>query len=275
MTTQALRALAGGAAAALACAWAGAADVDVALLRMGVGAHVRPGDPTAILVRATSSLQAPVQARLEWLVRNADGDVARYSRDVALAPGAPVERWVYGVAPMLGASAQSTTESVSTVRVVETDDGRPVRVLAERRIDGSVAEEPAVPVEVTEALIGVVGEGRAGLAALSVGAPDSGTVASMNELTKVARGIEADGLPDRWEGLASYETIVWTDAPARELGAERSRALLDWVQRGGNLVIVLPETGDPWGMGGQRGRTPWATRSPSAPRASRASRWRS
>ena len=53
-----------------------AADVDVALLRMGVGNHVRAGDPTAILVRATSSLQAPVQARIEWAVRNADGDVA-------------------------------------------------------------------------------------------------------------------------------------------------------------------------------------------------------
>lgn len=256
MSRGAFRATACAAVAAAAAAFAHAADVDVSLLRMGVGAHVRPGDPTAILVRATSSLQAPVQARLEWLVRNADGDIARYSRDVALAPGAPVERWVYGVAPMLGASAQSTTDSVSTLRVVETDDGRPVRVLAERRIDGSVAEEPAVPVEVTEALVGIVGEGRAGLAALSAGSPDAATVTSMNELSKVARGIGADGLPDRWEGLASYETIVWTDAPVRELGAERARALLDWVRRGGNLVIVLPETGDPWGMGGQRGRTP-------------------
>ena len=49
----------------LLCAAARAADVDIALVRMGVGNHVRPGDPTAILVRVTSGMQAPVQARVE------------------------------------------------------------------------------------------------------------------------------------------------------------------------------------------------------------------
>ena len=85
-----LAAAAWGLALALAGS-AGAADVDIALVRMGVGNHVRPGDMTALLVRVTSGLQAPVQARIEWSVRNADGDVARYARDAALAPGAPTE----------------------------------------------------------------------------------------------------------------------------------------------------------------------------------------
>ena len=247
------------ATAALALAVAGAAlaaDADIALLRFGVGSHARPGDPTAILVRATSNLREPVQARIEWLVRDADGDVARYSRDVALAPGAPVERWVYGVLPIAGAGAQRALDEVTTVQVVQTDDGRPVRVLGERRVDGAAAEEPGVGVEVTESLIGVVGDGRAGLAPLSVPTPDMPVVASMNELTRIARGLDAAGLPDRWEGLASYETIVWTNAPVRGLGAEQAKALLDWVRRGGNLVIVLPESGDPWGVGGRRDRTP-------------------
>ena len=106
------------ACAALALAsGAHAADVDVSLLRMGVGNHVRAGDPTAIRVRATSSLQAPVQARIEWAVRNADGDVALYSRDVALAPGAPADRWLYGVTPILGASARTALDMVTVVRV--------------------------------------------------------------------------------------------------------------------------------------------------------------
>jgi hypothetical protein len=78
----------------------------------------------------------------------------------------------------------------------------------------------------------------------------------MNELTKVARGIGAADLPDRWEGLSSFESIIWTNAPVQGLGIDQARALLDWTRRGGNLVIVLPESGDPWGIGGQRTRTP-------------------
>ena len=165
--------------AALASAFAARADdVDVALVRMGVGNHVRAGDPTAILVRVTSGLQAPVQARIEWSVRNADGDVARYARDAALAPGAPVERWIYGVAPIVSASAQATVDLVTTVRVVETQDGRAVRVLAEKRIDGTMAEDPAVAVETTESLVGIVGDGRAGLAGISTPTPNLGSSAS-------------------------------------------------------------------------------------------------
>lgn len=249
--------------AALACAAAArAADVDIALVRMGVGNHVRPGDTTALLVRVTSGLQAPVQARIEWSVRNADGDIARYTRDAALAPGAPTDRWVYGVMPIVSASAQSAVELVTTLRVVEVQDGRVVRVLGERRVDGTTAEDPAVPVETTEALVGMVGDGRAGLAGISTPTPNLSFIASMNELTKVARGISAAELPDRWEGLSSFDTLVWTNAPVANLGSEQARAVLDWARRGGNLVIVLPESGDPWGMGGQRSRTAFAAALP-------------
>lgn len=264
MTIGRLRAIQAAAlAAALLAAAARGADVDIALVRMGVGEHARAGDMTGILVRVTSGLQAPVQARVEWLVRNADGDVARYARDVALAPGAPTERWVYGVLPIMSASAQSSIELVTTVQVVETEDGRPVRVLGERRIDGTVGEDPTMPVETTESLIGVIGDGRAGLSGIATLTPNMQVIASMNEVTKVARGITAAELPDRWEGLASFETILWTNAPVQGFGQEQARALLDWVRRGGNLVIVLPESGDPWGMAGQRGRTPFGEALPA------------
>ena len=258
MTMGRLRAIAVAAlAAASLAASSRAADVDIALVRLGVGGHARAGDMTALLVRVTSGLQAPVQARIEWVVRNADGDVARYARDAALAPGAPTERWLYGVLPIMSAAAQSSIDLVTTVRVVETEDGSPVRVLGERRIDGTVSEDPTVPVETTESLIGVIGDGRAGLAGISTPTPNLPFIASMNELTKIARGITPASLPDRWEGLASYETILWTNAPVQNLGSEQARALLDWVRRGGQLVIVLPESGDPWGLAGQRGRTPF------------------
>ena len=259
---RAIRALALAAVALLACV-ARAADVDIALVRMGVGGHVRPGDPTAILVRVTSALTEPVQARIEWSVRNADGDLARYGREVALAPGAPVERWINGVMPIVSSSALASTELVSVVRVLRVEDGRATRVLGERRIDGAAAEEPPVAVEVNEALVGVIGDGRAGLAGISTPTPKASFIASANEVTRIARGIDAGGLPDRWDALSSYEALIWTNAPLQNLAPDQARALLDWVRRGGNLVIVLPESGDPWGLAAGRARNPLAEALPA------------
>lgn len=244
-------------AAALSAA-ASAQDVAVELVRMGMGNMVRPGDPTGILLRLTSHLTEPVQTRVQWELRNADGDVALYTRTVALAPGSPTERWIYGVLPITSAYAASALDAVTVVRVLQEVDGRVTRELAVKRISGVTAMDPTVAVNLNEAMIGMLGDGRAGLAALS---PPPGlgfhdVVPSMNESTRIARGIEARHLPDRWDGMASYDTLVWSNAPPQNLGAEQARALLDWVRRGGHLVILLPETGDPWGLlAGGGGRT--------------------
>jgi hypothetical protein len=243
-----------------------AADVTVELLRFGVGNHARAGDPTAILVRLTSNLPEPVQTRVQWELRNADGDTALYTRDVPLAPGAPSDRWLYGVLPMQGASVLGALEAVSVVRVLQVADGRVVRELVAARIDGSSAAEPPTGVEVTDALIGVIGDGRAGLAPLGAapGANMRDGVPSMNETTVIARGLDAASLPDRWDGLASYQALVWSNGAVQNLSPEQARALVEWVRRGGTLVILLPESGDPWGiLAGKGGRTALAGVLPS------------
>lgn len=248
--------------AAVVGSTAHAADVTVELLRLGVGNHARAGDPTAILVRLTSSVPEPVQTRVQWELRNADGDTALYARDVPLAPGAPAERWLYGVLPMQGASVIGALEAISVVRVLQVNEGRVVRELAAARIDGSSAIEPPTGVEVSDALIGVIGDGRAGLAPFgpAPGANMRDGVPSMNETTVVARGIDASSLPDRWEGYASYQALVWSNAPVQNLSPDQARALVEWVRRGGTLVILLPESGDPWGLlAGKGGRTALAS----------------
>ncbi len=245
----------------LACATVHANDVTVELLRFGVGSHVRPGDPTGILVKLTSNLQEPVQTRVQWELKNADGDTALYSRDIPLAPGSPTERWLYGVLPINSSSALAALDMVTVVRVLQVDNGRVLRELAVARLIGTAAAEQPSPVEVNEGLIGVLGDGRAGLAPLSPvpGLGSSDGVPSMNEVTRVARGIQAGSLPDHWEGLASYSTLIWGNAPQQNLGPEQARALLDWIRRGGHLVILLPDSGDPWGvLAGRGGRTPLA-----------------
>ncbi len=244
--------------AALLSASANAADVTVELVRMGVGSHVRPGDSTGILVRLTSNMTEPVQTRVQWELRNADGDTALYARDIPLAPGSPTDRWLYGVLPMQSVSAVAALDMVTVVRVLQMEDGRPTRELAAKRIDGAMASEAPTAVEVIEGLIGVIGDGRAGLGPLAPapGASMREAIPSMNEVTQIARGIDAGTLPDRWEGLFSYATLVWGNAPVQNLVPDQARALTDWVRRGGHLVILLPESGDPWGLlAGKGGRT--------------------
>lgn len=249
-------------ASAAPASTAPASDVTVELLQLGVGNHVRPGNCTGLLVRLTSNLTEPVNTRVQWELRNADGDTALYAREVPLAPGAPVERWLYGVVPITSASADSALDMVTVVRVLQIEDGRVTRELAVERLDGAKAAEQPMAVQVTTGLIGVIGDGRAGLATLGPAGASSGgsdNVNSMNEAWAVARGIQAATLPDRWEGLASYTSMVWGNGATQNLGPEQAQALTDWVRRGGNLIILLSESGDPWGLlAGNGGRTPLA-----------------
>ncbi|MFO0782528.1 MAG: hypothetical protein U0636_02440 [Phycisphaerales bacterium] len=254
---RAARAVVAMVAAALLAAAAHAGDVAVELLRFGVGNYVRPGDPTAIQVRLTSSLTEPVQTRVQWELRNGDGDTALYSRDVALAPGAPTDRWLYGVLPIESSSALAALDSVSVVRVLQMDNGRIVRELAAVRINGQNATERAEGVEINNGLLGVLGDGRMGLNGYGPAANSEGESPALTEVNRIARGLTAEVLPDRWEGLYSYQALVWGSASVQNLAPDQARALLEWVRRGGNLIIVLTETtADQWGLlAGKGGRT--------------------
>ncbi|MEM1209936.1 MAG: hypothetical protein AAGI54_11780, partial [Planctomycetota bacterium] len=66
----------------------------------------------------------------------------------------------------------------------------------------------------------------------------------------LVRGLIASRMPDRWYGLDLFSVLVWTkdgesfDGP--DVSQDTQRALVDWVRRGGHLIISLPAVGDPW-----------------------------
>lgn len=229
---------------------AGAQDVAVELEQFGVGSAFRGGSFTAIRVRLTSALDDFVQVRVQWEVKDADGDIAGHSRIVTLAPNQPASRWLYA-----WLSPNTPAGEVWTVRVYEEVDGRLGSELGATRISSASAiEGSALQLEPSTGMIGVIGQLSAGLNAYQTnrlgGEPGEHPYGS-NEATAIVNSIDPRSLPDRWEGLEGFEALVWTDANPQLLAEEESKAVKEYIRRGGHLVIVLPSVGNPWSLGEQ------------------------
>ena len=211
----------------------------------GIGAF-RPGDMVGVRVAIRSDLADPMECLLQWDLPNADGDMVAHTRPVTLTPAQSTQRWLYArLAPSVAARVAN---EVFTLRLFEMRDGQRVREMTSLRFKPAEAAQPPMPVEMTEGLIAVVGDGRMGLETMEA-TMTGNDVPAMQELTRLARGVKPASLPDRWEGLSSCEAIIWCGAAGPQaLGNDRALALLDWIERGGHLVIVLPEIGDPWSV---------------------------
>jgi hypothetical protein len=242
------------AALGLAASLAGVAtaDVSIVLEQFGVGDHFRPGDPTAIKVLLRSDATTPQPVRIEWEIPDADGDLAVSTRSLVLAPGQPASRWIYGCLPPARSPAE-LEGAVFSIRVHEEIDGERGRELGLARVSAATAAVPGRGVALEQGLVGLAGSGRLGLEAYETPPPGLASIPTLNETIRIASGIGAAGFPDRWEGLASFAAIVWAgDDPSTRptaLGLDESRALREWIERGGTFVIVLPEAGDPWSLG--------------------------
>lgn len=244
----------------LAAAAAGG-EVQVALERFGAARAYRPGDVAGIRLRLTSSRDAPVECVVQWEMENADGDLTAHARSVTLAPNQPVQRWLYARLP--ASNDPTLAGQVFTVRVFEAREGARLREIGSLNFAAADAEQASVPVGMQEGVIALLARGRVGLGAMQA-VVDGSEVPSMNEVTRLASSVQASDLPDRWEGLMPVSTLVWASEGPQALSPERATALLQWIERGGHLVIVLPESGDPWQLrGGSHGLSALLPRSGS------------
>lgn len=227
-------------------------EISIWLEQFGAGAAFRPGDWTGIRLRLENRGREVQQVRIEWEIPDAEGDTAAAARTAVVAPGRPAERWLYGRIPP-APQASATAAAGFTVRVFEDLDGRRGRELAAATISPADAASAAVAVELDEGLFGVVAPpsaGGLGLEAYESPPPGLAFIPSMNERTRLATGIPLRELPDRWEGWWSFDLLVWAGSdPARRperAGLDEGKAIREWIERGGRLVVVLPESNDPW-----------------------------
>ena len=247
------------AAAACAALWAAlcaaiasaAPPLSVSLESFGVDGAFRPGDWTGVRLRVGGAT-LPQAVRLEIEVPDADGDIAVATRSTVLTPGQQTSRWLYLRTPPV-ASTSAIAERLFTVRIFEEIDGARGAELAVARISPASGAAAPLPVGLEEGLMGVIAPraaGGLGLEAYDTLPPGLSTIPALNDRVRIATGLDPRDLPDRWEGWWSFSALVWAgDAPSHrpeQLGFDEGRALLEWVERGGTLVVVLPESGDPW-----------------------------
>lgn len=237
------------------------APVDIQLKEFGVGNAWRPGDTIGIRVELTSNEPTEGQYWVEWNLPTADGDIAEYGRRIALSPGQPRTTWLYGpLRPWF------TGDTGMDVRVRPLEDGVPGPPLATLRfLPRNVG--PAL-VQHTTSMLGVIGTHRAGLDQYvdTSGALNARPNAA-NEATAVISIPDNEQLPDRWEGWRPFEAVVWTDLEP-DLRPSQEAALVEWIRRGGHLVIILPDAGNPWnlGAGDTSSRSTLASLFPDRPR---------
>ena len=223
------------------------ADVRIEVEQFGVGNAYRPGAITALRLVLTSSLDDPTPCWVQWDVPNAEGDIAEYGRSITLSPGTRSPVWLY--APL---SPHTTDGTIWTIRVFEERDGVRRRELGGQRISPATGGSTRVPLEA--GMIAVVGRARARLDDYSITWNLQSNPPGAHEETRIVSGIAPQAMPDRWQGLAPFEAVVWTDALPQQLRVDAAGALREYVRRGGHLVIILPEAGNPWVLGA-RGQT--------------------
>lgn len=221
--------------------------VSISLEHFGVGDHFRSGDIVGARFLLQGQIDQPTPIEIAWELPDGNGDIAQITRRLVLDPGQPVSTWLYARIPSRQNQTLAANE-IYTVRVWAQSDGRRTRELGSARISPASSVNPTVSVELNDDIFGVIGSGRMGLDAYAAPPPGNNVIPSMNTVTKIARGIRPQDLPDRWEGLSQFSALIWSEGSPQALTGDSARALREWIGRGGLFVVVLPESADPWGV---------------------------
>lgn len=225
-------------------------EVRIDIGEFGVGNIARAGDWCGIRLKLTDSASKQREVLVGITIEDADSDQPAYSRVLTLNPGVAQDAWFYVRLPFwfdLGKPVlvqvnEPIGDDASAVGV------RPGRLLARKLVTSTGRiQDPA------KAVFGIVGTNEMGLRQYATMAGGGQAWPALgHEVTDSASGLTVRGMPDRWMGWGPFEVVFWGDTPGgaesdvSQLRGERTRALKEWVQRGGHLVVVLPPTGQAW-----------------------------
>lgn len=216
------------------------------VVRVGPGGQTRAGDWGGVLIEFRDSALQARDILLRLTGHDRDGDPPGYDRVVVGDPERARTAWLYGVLPDPSVSSRLTVTAHEAIEATGGDGKLGYRA---GRILGRTWIETTRLVPPESGLLGVLGTRDLGLRQYGVSLKSGGIrcLPLGHEHTEVVTGLTSDDLPDRWQGLLPYEVIVWgRGVDPTAVGPERARALSEWVDRGGHLVVVLPAIGQEW-----------------------------
>lgn len=231
-------------------------EVKIDIESFGLGNVARFGDWCGVRLKI---LDTGTKSR-DLLIRLAgmdyDGDTPLYQQEIASNPGTPQPVWMYmrlpfffiGSGPPLSASAYEAVETAGSA-AEGTAAYRAGRLLGYTEVRAPTGPSGSFR-EPTQGLIGVVGPRPLGLQAYqatSGGASIRGFNPYAHEIADILTGLTPASLPDRWMGLMACEAIVWAQGdPADLRNKPQARALREYVEHGGHLIIIMPSIGQTW-----------------------------
>ena len=225
----------------------GNGEIGLIVTSLGLGNHARPGDWAGIRIRVTERGDTQREIIVQASIRDADGDTAQYQTVLTTNPGIDQPVWVYARLPydilQRGSIRVQAFEAVEDPAATPEND----RIgFVTGRLLGQIDTPLNSNSRVSDGVMAVVGTKPGGIMGYTQGAA-GGTDGNPlgHEVTQVLQ-LNPDDLPDRWMGLASITEVVWNGPAPSELRIEQVRALREWVQRGGHLVIILPSIGQDW-----------------------------
>lgn len=230
----------------------GAGSINIAVETFGVGNVSRPGEWAGVRLRLTDSSPRERDVLVRLSLPDADGDTMVAERKITLNPGVAQGTWLYFRVPFRFDANRGAVASVYEAIVPENADPAasfvPGRLLARQSV-GPTPANSLLPK--TLAILGEIGSEEMGLkryAVRSDGGPMSATYAPYgHEASELVQGLAPASMPDRWMGYAPMWGLIWAPSvePSQVRG-EQAKAVREWVERGGHLVIVLPAAGQQW-----------------------------
>lgn len=212
-------------------------DVDRGGGFVGLGGFVRAGQWTGIRVTLANQSAELREVRVQWVLTDEDGDRVVTERRATLNPTrSDIHVWLYACPP----TSTRPRDPGWRIRVIDDDTGQPLGDPLPILLDDARFLRPS------ETAIGI-------MSSISLGLGPHANGAAAHEPIRLATGLNLANLPDRWFGMASFNTLIWTDGNGEggdpndpAFTDAQQQALREWVRRGGHLVIVLPAYGEPW-----------------------------
>lgn len=225
-------------------------EVRIEVGEFGVGNIARAGDWCGIRLKLTDSASKQREVLVGIQLEDADADRPAYSRVLTLNPGVTQDAWFFLRLPFWFSQGEGV---LVQVHEPAPDDSSAVGSRAGRLLARKLVTSTGRVAEPARGLFAIIGTNEMGLRQYATMAGGGQPWPALgHEVTDSAPGLAVRTFPDRWLGWAPYEVVFWGDSPGgaeadvSQLRGERTRALKEWVQRGGHLVIVLPPTGQAW-----------------------------